>query len=168
MCVTLKVVPEMQSLQKPATTFMMKKGIQQSRNTPIIIPIVIAAWKRLQDINIFAGYIKNGSLWEAKPILKYFQTYELIISMFFGGLDIFKGVEESLPHYITLCSCSNGESLSVTRTCFVPFFSSFLIFFFLFPLLTWLSIRSKSKPSEAYTMSWEWGPCFHRNFFLIS
>ena len=44
---TLKVVPEMQSLQKPATTFMMKNGIQQRRKTPIIIPMVIAACKKL-------------------------------------------------------------------------------------------------------------------------
>ena len=42
-CLTLKVVSEMQSLQKPATTFIMKNGIQQRRNTPIIIPMVIAA-----------------------------------------------------------------------------------------------------------------------------
>ena len=41
--VTLKDVTEMQSLQKPATTLMMKNGIQHNRKTPMIMPIVIAA-----------------------------------------------------------------------------------------------------------------------------
>ena len=40
---TLKSVGEMQSLQRPEMTLTMKKGVQQRRKTPMMMPIVMAA-----------------------------------------------------------------------------------------------------------------------------
>ena len=40
---TLKSVGEMQSLQSPEMMLTMKKGVQQRRKTPMMIPMVMAA-----------------------------------------------------------------------------------------------------------------------------
>ena len=43
MLLTLKSVGEMQSLQSPEMMLTMKKGVQQRRKTPMMIPMVMAA-----------------------------------------------------------------------------------------------------------------------------
>ena len=89
----------MQSLQKPATTLMMKNGIQHNRKTPIIIPMVIAA---------FFTYRKKSES-------KYHAFTEKM--------------DSRKKRRLTLCSWIRGESLKVTMVDFFesPFFLVFVL-----------------------------------------
>ena len=100
----------MQSLQKPATTLMMKNGIQHNRKTPMIIPMVIAAFIYVLEKKSESRYYAFTKTISRKKVLK-----------------------------LTLCSWISGESLNVTIVDFFVL-SFFSLVFVLPPFISTLSL----------------------------